>query len=164
VTGGKVGHDVARVLVEVDYLEPGNQIIAVGAGPKVHTTTVGQIDTANCGGMKVVLALQGDMEVIYIPSCNDAKYVLLLPLLPISVHCVWTLLIVCCCRSKLDSLTFFIQRFTLNVAKPLITFEVETVELVLQLLDIKYFRLAMPSGRRVVCGSGFLIALPVYTV
>jgi hypothetical protein len=66
---------------------------------------------------------------------------------------------VCCCRSKLDSLTFFIHRFTLNVAKPLITFEVETLELVLQLLDIKYFRLAMPSGRRVVFGSGFLIVI-----
>jgi hypothetical protein len=51
------------------------------------------------------------------------------------------------------------QRFTLNVAKPLITFEVETLELVLQLLDIKYFRLAMPSGRRVVFGSGFLIVI-----
>jgi hypothetical protein len=30
---------------------------------------------------------------------------------------------------------------------------------VLQLLDIKYFRLAMPSGRRVVFGSGFLIVI-----
>jgi hypothetical protein len=88
VTGGKVGHDVARILVDADFLEPGNQTIAVGAGPTVCTPTVGQIDTANCGGMKVFFTLQGAMEVIYIPSCNNAKYVLFPSLLPISVHCV----------------------------------------------------------------------------
>jgi hypothetical protein len=66
---------------------------------------------------------------------------------------------VCCCRSKLDSLTFFIQRSTLDVAKPLIIFEAKTLELVLRFLDIKYFRLEMPSGRRVVFGTGFLIVI-----
>jgi hypothetical protein len=34
VTGGKVGHDVARILVDADFLQPGNHTIAVGAGPQ----------------------------------------------------------------------------------------------------------------------------------
>jgi hypothetical protein len=88
VTDGKVGHDVARILVDAEFLEPGNQNIAVGAGSTVHTPTVGQIDTANCGGMKVSFTLQGAMEVIYIPSCNNAKYPLLPSLLLICVHLV----------------------------------------------------------------------------
>jgi hypothetical protein len=77
LTGGKAGHDIARVLMSKHDLSAGNQTLAGGAGPKSWCPTVGQITTANCGGMTVVFTLQGDIDVIFIPALKDAKYVLL---------------------------------------------------------------------------------------
>jgi hypothetical protein len=77
LTDGKVGHDIARVLMSRDDLPAGNQTIAGGVGPKSWCPIVGQVTTANCGGMTVLFTLQGDMDVIFIPALKDAKYVLL---------------------------------------------------------------------------------------
>jgi hypothetical protein len=63
------------------------------------------------------------------------------------------------CRSKLDSLTFFLQRFTLDMDKPYIVFTADSMELVLRFLEIDYFRMAIPTDRRVVFGKGFLIVM-----